>query len=380
MASRWKTGLLVTSVAAVLASCQPISPPTSMRHPVVTPTAQKPQQSDQPVLPYRRPRGPWHNPVLLGDVLIADSRNNRILLVSPDKSIVWQFPPPGQPSPLRDDDDAFFSPDFSEIITNEESNHTIAIIDISTGKVVWTYGHPRSPGAAPGYLNTPDDAFLYARDGGLITVADIRNQRILFISRTSGQIVKQYGRTGVWSLHPPATWGSPNGDFPAPDGGMLVTQIGGDDAVLLDRNNRIVWTLRFPAPLHYPSDANLTPDGNVICAFYTAPGAVVKMSPDGRVLWRYDVKSGSGMLRFPSLAVELPNGNVLLNDDLNHRVVVIDPRTNEIVWQYGHTGIPGSSPGYLDVPDGVDWLPAGVVPGAANPIGGHLWSYPGNGY
>jgi hypothetical protein len=86
------------------------------------------------------------------------------------------------------------------------------------------------------------------------------------------------------------------------------------------------------------------------------------------------------MLRFPSLAVELPNGNVLLNDDLNHRVVVIDPRTNEIVWQYGHTGIPGGSPGYLDVPDGVDWLPAGVVPGAANPIGGHLWSYPGNGY
>jgi hypothetical protein len=61
-------------------------------------------------------------------------------------------------------------------------------------------------------------------------------------------------------------------------------------------------------------------------------------------------------------------------------VIVIDPRTKRIVWQYGHTHVPGSGPGYLNDPDGVDFLPAGIVPGERNPIGGHLWSYPGNGY
>jgi DNA-binding beta-propeller fold protein YncE len=327
---------------------------------------------------------PWGsrepNKYLPVDVLIADAANNRILLVTPDKRIVWQMPEAGQPSPLRDDDDVFFGPHWDEIITNEEDHHLISIIDFKTHKIVWSYGHPGVPGTAAGFLNTPDDAFLYDRDGGLITVADIKNQRILFIDRGTKRIVKQYGHTGVMRIAPPAYFSAPNGDFPAPNGGMLVTQINGNDAILLDRDGRVVWTLRFPGTLSYPSDANFTPDGNVICAFYTNPGAVVLMSPAGKLLWQYRVLSGEGRLNHPSLAVQLPNRMVLLNDDFNHRVIVIDPSTNKIVWQYGHTGVPGSAPGYLNVPDGVDVLPAGITPGVRGPIGRHLWSYPGNGY
>jgi DNA-binding beta-propeller fold protein YncE len=317
--------------------------------------------------------------ILPGDLLIADANNNRMLLVNPEKQIVWQFPPPGQPSPLRDDDDVFFGPHFDEIITNEENNNTIAIINFRTRQVVWRYGHPGVPGSAPGYLNTPDDAFLYARGRGLITVADIQNQRILFIDRATKRIIKQYGETDVQVVNPPKTWGAPNGDFPAPNGGMLVTQINGQDAVLLNRQGQIVWTVHFPYV--YPSDANFTPHGDIICAFYDNPGAVVIMSPSGQLLWQYYVTSGPGALNHPSLAVQLPNGMIALNDDYNDRVIIINPTTKQIVWQYGHTGVPGSAPGYLNIPDGMDFLPVGVVPGKpSNPIGHHLWSYPGNGY
>ncbi len=104
------------------------------------------------------------------------------------------------------------------------------------------------------------------------------------------------------------------------------------------------------------------------------------MSPQGKLLWHYSPAQGHGALNQPSLAVQLKNGLVLLNDDMNHRVIVVDPKTDRIVWQYGHTGVPGSAPGYLDVPDGLDILPAGVVPGGHNPVGAHLWSYAGNGY
>jgi hypothetical protein len=45
---------------------------------------------------------------------------------------------------------------------------------------------------------------------------------------------------------------------------------------------------------------------------------------------------------------------ILLNDDRNHRVIVVNPKTKRVVWQYGHTGVPGRAPGYLDNPDGVD--------------------------
>lgn len=333
-----------------------------------------------------KPRAPklWKSSgptsVMPGDVLIADSHNNRILLVNPQKKIVWQYPKPGQPSQLHDDDDVFFSPHFNEIITNQEGYDVVSILNFKTRKVVWNYGHPGTPGDLPGYLNTPDDAFLYdTPHGQVVTTADIRNQRILFISRKTHAILKQYGQTGTYQVNPPTTYAAPNGDFPAPNGGMLVTQIGGNDAIRLNRNNQVQWTVHFPSQFYYPSDANFTPDGNIIVAFYTDPGAVVEMSPKGQVLWEYNVQSGPGMLNHPSLAVMLKNGMVLLNDDYNDRVIVINPKTNKIVWQYGHTAVPGKAPGYLNIPDGLDFLPPGVVPGKINPDTGHLWSYPGNG-
>ncbi|OLZ10349.1 hypothetical protein [Sulfobacillus thermosulfidooxidans] len=370
------------AVSFALSACG-FSPSTaSSKHSAKAPASPKNshRQSPQP-----KSLVPWGataaSSILPGDILIADSHNNRILLVTPQKKIVWQYPKPGQPSLLHDDDDVFFGPHFDEIITNQEGYNVISIINFKTRQIVWNYGHAGVPGSLPGYLNTPDDAFLYAKPtGDVITVADIRNQRILFISRKTHQILKQYGQTGVMAVNPPATYSAPNGDFPAPNGGMLVTQINGNDAILLNRHNQVRYTVHFPSFLSYPSDANFTPHGNIIVAFYTNPGAVVEMSPTGKVLWLYRPLSGPGRLDRPSLAVKLPNGLVLLNDDYNDRVIVINPKTNQIVWQYGHTGIPGTAPGYLNIPDGLDLLPPGIVPGGHNPIGHHLWSYPHNGY
>ncbi|MGZ4142948.1 MAG: hypothetical protein ACXVQY_10590, partial [Actinomycetota bacterium] len=62
------------------------------------------------------------------------------------------------------------------------------------------------------------------------------------------------------------------------------------------------------------------------------------------------------MLDHPSLAEVLPNGLICVNDDYRARVVIIDPKTQRIVWQYGHTDRPGRAPGYLFVPDGFDLL------------------------
>ena len=76
----------------------------------------------------------------------------------------------------------------------------------------------------------------------------------------------------------------------------------------------------------------------------------------GRLLWRYE-PTGADALDQPSLALPLPNGDVLANDDKNDRVIVIDPHTNKIVWQYGHTHQPSSQSGYLANPDGVDLAP-----------------------
>jgi hypothetical protein len=52
---------------------------------------------------------------------------------------------------------------------------------------------------------------------------------------------------------------------------------------------------------------------------------------------------------------------IAVTDDWHHRVIVIDPRTKRIVWQYGHDGVASSATGYLSKPDGLDLLPAPFV-------------------
>ena len=53
---------------------------------------------------------------------------------------------------------------------------------------------------------------------------------------------------------------------------------------------------------------------------------------------------GRRSLNHPSIAKALPNGDIIATDDHNHRVIVVDPQTNQIVWQYGHLGTAGRHP------------------------------------
>jgi outer membrane protein assembly factor BamB len=118
----------------------------------------------------------------------------------------------------------------------------------------------------------------------------------------------------------------------------------------------LYWATRAPG-IRYHSDAQLLPDGNVLLVDYARPGQILIMSSLGQVVWRYAIRSGAGMLDHPSLAIELSNGLIALNDDFRNRVIVVDPKTNKIVWQYGADDHRGRSAGLLFIPDGIDIKP-----------------------
>jgi hypothetical protein len=124
-----------------------------------------------------------------------------------------------------------------------------------------------------------------------------------------------------------------------------------------------VWTVRIPN-LSVPSDPQRLPDGTYLAADYQSPGAVVRFTSTGRVLWTYRPTSGPGELDHPSLAAPLPNGLIAMTDDYNDRILLIDPRSNRIVWEYGRTNQPGTGRGSLRTPDGMDLL----LPGGATPL------------
>jgi DNA-binding beta-propeller fold protein YncE len=316
------------------------------------PSADPPQSGASASL---TPSGP-----MPGELLIADRGNDRLLIVTPDRRVIWSMTiDPGGPrgSQSWGPDDAFFTPDGRHIIVNDENAHTISIVDIATRQVVWRYGHSGVAGRAAGYLNGPDDA--YQLPDGTVTVADIKNDRVLFIS-PRGVVVRRYGTTGISGHTTLDTLASPNGDVPLPDGGMLITEIGGQWVDRLDSHGRVVWRIHL-RDIAYPSDAQLLPNGNVLVVDYSNPGRVEEIAPTGRIVWRYLVRSGPGLLAHPSLAVRLSNGDVAVTNDHAQTVVVIDPRTNRIVWTYGHVGRAGTAAGYLDNPDGLDPVPAATA-------------------
>jgi hypothetical protein len=134
------------------------------------------------------------------------------------------------------------------------------------------------------------------------------------------------------------------------DGHYLITEINGDWADEMSLSGAVSWSTNPPGVL-YPSDTNEVYPGRYLTVDYSDPGQIVEFTSTGRLLWRL------GGFNQPSLALPLPNGDILLNDDFNHRVCVVDPATDRVVWQYGHTAVSGRAPGYLNDPDGVDLVP-----------------------
>ena len=300
----------------------------------------------------KKPVASWGKP-LPYPILIADRRNNRLIEISPDKKVLWEFPSPSL-KVYRGNEDVNFSPDGKLLAVSEEDNFDVHIVDYESRQLTWTYGTPDARGKGHQQLNYPDDAHLL-EDGKFLT-ADIRNCRVLFIDTVENKVSTQWGTPGKCKHRPPSQLAHPNGATPMDNGDILVTEITNAQLTRITRAGKVVWSARVPG-IHYPSDAFPTVDGKqVIVADFWKPGRVVIYDPaKKKVTWEYFAKDGEKMLDHSSIARELPDtGDILVVDDLNDRVVVIDRVTKEIIWQYGQTGKKGYKLGLLNYPDGVD--------------------------
>ncbi len=78
---------------------------------------------------------------LPGTLLIADNGNNRIIEMSADKRIIWEFPGTLEDSQkFGAPDDAFFTPGGKTVISNMERHYQIVEIDYATRKIIWSFG------------------------------------------------------------------------------------------------------------------------------------------------------------------------------------------------------------------------------------------------
>jgi hypothetical protein len=123
----------------------------------------------------------------------------------------------------------------------------------------------------------------------------------------------------------------------------------------------VIWSRTLP--ISYPSDPQQLGSDLYLIADYVGPGQILEFNRAGKILYRYDVRSGPGMLDHPSLVERLPSGVFMVNDDYRDRMLAIDPVTRALVWQYGVSDHAGIGHGMLRTPDGFDLLmPGGVAP------------------
>jgi hypothetical protein len=172
------------------------------------------------------------------------------------------------------------------------------------------------------------------------------------------------------------------------DGNLLVTDGGGpgnptsSGVFEIDRNGNILWA--HTAGLNWAHNADKRPNGNVIISD-TGNDRVIIIDQAGTLLFSSDdiTLSDASTLDYPNDANLLPGGNLLITDRDNHRVIEIDP-TGNIVWQFGLTGQPGGGPVRLNGPHNADRLTNGntIIADSDNnrivevsPVGEIVWAY-----
>jgi hypothetical protein len=270
-----------------------------------------------------------------------------VLAVTPAGQPVWSHN-------LAGPSDAYPSSTARSIVVTEHGGAQVFVLSVDHGSITYHYGHSNVPGSAPNRLHDPSAA-QYLPDGRIV-IADKANCRVLEVRPPVHHAIVQYGTPSTCVHKPPTSFGYPDGAFPTTGGGLVVTELTPAWIDLISKSGKLIKDFQVVG-LTSPYAANETPNGDYVATNYAHPGAVVEFDSSGNVVASYEPKSGPGELDFPTLAVVLSNGNWLISDARNDRVIVVDPSTKQIVWQYGHTGKPGNGNGYLHTPDSAVAVP-----------------------
>jgi hypothetical protein len=216
------------------------------------------------------------------------SADNRVLMVDPTGKVVWQYGEFGVagdgPDQLNTPVQSTFVPDFNVLITDQGNNR---IIEVNYDKqIVWQY--PGDDTNATDQLNAPNSAEMLAN--GHVLIADQGNSRALEVN-SAGEIVKIFSAGGTVNVLAFASRFT-NGD-------TLLTDSGNSRIVEVDANDNVVWQ-------YFTTNAAPT----------DAAGDLSVAAPN------------------PTRAIRLANGDTLISDQLNNRVIRVNS-SGTIVADYG---------------------------------------------
>jgi hypothetical protein len=200
---------------------------------------------------------------------------------------------------------------------------------------------------------------------GSILVACGKHGTIVLISKT-GRLLRQYSSADIPGLQRPFD------ASPTSDGGMLIVdraEVQGEGRVFrVDSNLNVVWQFGGTSGMGAgqvfdPFTAEQLHGGHTLIADSLGYRVIEIDDATGEIAWSYgEFKvpgAGEGHLNRPHSAQRLANGDTLICDSENQRVIEVDP-SKRIVWSYG-TGVAGSGDGQLANPNSAVRIASGAT-------------------
>jgi hypothetical protein len=278
-----------------------------------------------------------------GNILIADQFNNRVIEVSPGGDILWSFglgPNDFSKHSIIGCNDAQRVGRFTLMAgtgtpagvipqaSNGAVDNRVILVD-EGGRIVWHYGQFGMTGSGPDLLSTPVQNTWLPNNHVLIT--DQGNNRIIEVNLRK-QIVWQYPGS---NSNPSDGLNSPNSAELLENGHILIADELNNRAIEVTRADQIFKTFTATGSLGACAFASRLNNGHTLLTD-TSNSSAVEVDADDHIVWTFvtnlDPKSIKSPL--PTRAVRLKDGDTLISDQFNNRVIQVS-HAGGIVASYG---------------------------------------------
>ena len=285
-----------------------------------------------------------------GNILIADQWNNRVIETTPAGVIVWSFGlgpidfSTNSPISVNDaervgDYTLMANPgDAPGVIPqtpNGSADNRVLLVN-AAGNVVWQYGQFGQTGAGSNLLNTPVQCTFVP--GFKVLITDQGNNRIIEVNYNK-EIVWQYPGTDTNAAD---QLNAPNSAELLANGHILIADQGNSRALEVTAADKIVNTFSAGGTVNILAFASRLTNGDTLLTD-AGNARIVEVNANDQLVWQYFTTNtapmdGVGDMSIaapePTRAIRLANGDTLISDQLNNRVIQVNSSGN-IVADYG---------------------------------------------
>ena len=282
-----------------------------------------------------------------GNILIADQFNNRVIEVDPDGNIVWQFgrgPADFSPASIIGTNDAQRvgkltlmagtgtpggQPEAPNCTNPNGCLDNRVILVNRAGHIVWQYGQFGVTGNGPNQLSVPvQNTWLPDRH---VLITDQGNGRIIEVRVSDKRNVWEYDGLN-----------NPNCAELLENGHILICDENNNQALEVTHTTPSTvihtYTIAGGMPFSGVAFASRLPNGHTLITD-SNNARIVETDESGDVFWQYFTNTASDSTTrstgpLPTRAIRLKNGNTLISDQYNHRVIEVSPDM-DIVRSFG---------------------------------------------